>query len=166
MYDYHVADNMFTYSVIPDVVWMDRLKQESVWRAVDILTLYRAYGSITELNSDVALAQAINETGWFQSDAWELRFNPCGLGITGSNVKGPDLKSIENGIQSHYAHLCCYYFTQPDCPACKLGWKEPRHSFHDGLVSIADLVTGPHKWAETHDYPQRIVKVLNSVANG
>lgn len=170
MYQYSVNDSMFSYYVIPTEEWTKQIIKNGqaknpllINEVVEIVQCYRAYGLITMLNSDIMIAQAIVETGWFTSSLWVERRNPAGLGITQSGVQGLNYLTIRRGIQTHVAHVCAYFYAKENCPSCELSWPDVRHWFHDDLEKIADFTSGLHKWATAPNYPEKIVQVANNV---
>lgn len=62
------------------------------------------------IRGDVALAQAIVETGFFRYGATVdyKQNNFCGLGTTSSSVKGAYFKTPEIGVRAHIQHLLVY----------------------------------------------------------
>lgn len=171
MYEYAADSSMFSYYVISSEKWTKSIISNAeaknpaiVQEVVEIVQTYRAYGLITLLNSDILISQAILETGWFTSTLWRQKRNPAGLGITGPGVPGIDYKSIKAGIQSHIAHVCCYFFDEVTCPACNLSWPDVRHRFHDNLETVADFTSGTHKWATDARYVSKMVDIVNSIA--
>jgi hypothetical protein len=55
----------------------------------------------TGFNADLILAQWGDETGWGTSEAWTQRFNPAGIGITGTGVAGDNYGSVAGGVQAY-----------------------------------------------------------------
>lgn len=117
------------------------------------------------LNPDLALAQACEECAYFTSDRWRRQHNPCGLGITDSDVPGHDFISAANGIQAHLEHLCCYAYRADECPAPhnpRTGL-DIRHHFHDGDPRLSHLQEPKpgRRWAEKPGYVARILAICN-----
>jgi hypothetical protein len=132
----------------------------------DAEAVVRAYFDLAPrvfINADLALAQCMLETGWLTSELFKTRRNMAGLGITGPGVLGEDFETIERGVQAHYAHLCCYTYTQADCPIERgLNWRDPRHFFHDGTPALSELKGAKHAWATDPGYIDKIVRLVNA----
>jgi hypothetical protein len=71
------------------------------------ITIGRRYG----IRGDIALCQAIIETGWFRyagSSVKDEDYNYCGLGVVKNGVKGSCFHSVEEGVTAHIQHLYAY----------------------------------------------------------
>lgn len=68
----------------------------------------RRYG----LRGDVALCQAIVETGWFKYTGGTAVtpecHNYCGLGVTGLGQRGAQFNTVADGVTAHLQHLYAY----------------------------------------------------------
>lgn len=62
------------------------------------------------LRADLALCQAITETGFFKygGDVVHNQNNFCGLGTTGGGVRGASFKTPQLGVRAHIQHLLAY----------------------------------------------------------
>lgn len=93
-----------------------------------LVQLYNKWGQIFGIRADMALAQAIKETGHFAYGGivqWTDN-NFCGLGATGSAAPA-QFKTAELGVIAHYAHLACYAFpTDLAIAQCSKTY-DPRH---------------------------------------
>lgn len=76
----------------------------------DIVNLYWAEAEREGVRPDIALAQALVETGYFGygGTVKPKQNNFCGLGTTGKKVKGAKFKSPEIGVRAHIQHLLAY----------------------------------------------------------
>lgn len=149
--------------------WADALRAHGSGEATLIAEIYHHYALELGLNADLALAQAVEETGWFSSALWLTRRNPCGLGITGPGVPGQDYQTPTAGIRAHLGHLCCYAYSRERCPVeDELFWGDPRHTFHDANPLLAHLQEEPpgRRWAEGPHYVANILAVLAVVGAG
>lgn len=79
------------------------------------LEIAEAYWDVAELygiRGDVALCQAIIETGWFKfMDGTAVtpdQFNFCGLGVTTKGMKGNSFSSLIEGVTAQIQHLYAY----------------------------------------------------------
>lgn len=73
----------------------------------------RRYG----IRGDVALCQAVIETGWFRFQGGTAvtpdQHNYCGLGVTRLGMKGHSFASVEEGVTAHIQHLFAYASRKP-----------------------------------------------------
>ena len=76
----------------------------------DIVNLYWVEAEREGVRPDIALAQALVETGFFGygGTVKPKQNNFCGLGTTGKKVKGAKFKSPEIGVRAHIQHLLAY----------------------------------------------------------
>ena len=76
----------------------------------DIVNLYWVEAEREGVRPDIALAQALVETGYFVygGTVKPKQNNFCGLGTTGKKVKGAKFKSPEIGVRAHIQHLLAY----------------------------------------------------------
>jgi len=153
--------------------WANALIERGADIPWEIAANYHDLAPDLGLNPDLALAQAVEETGWFKSELWLTRRNACGLGITGPGVLGLDYGSPQRGIMAHLAHLCCYVHTAESCPvrgehgSARPGG-DPRHWFHDGNPALSHLQEPKpgRRWAEGPDYVAHILAILAVVGRG
>ena len=79
---------------------------------LEIAEAYYEIGSRYGIRGDVALCQAIIETGWFKfQDGTAVtpdQYNFCGLGVTRLGVKGNAFSSIQEGVTAQIQHLYAY----------------------------------------------------------
>ena len=80
--------------------------------SLEIAEAYYEIGSRYGIRGDVALCQAIIETGWFKfCDGTAVtpdQNNFCGLGVTRLGVKGHAFSSIREGVTAQIQHLYAY----------------------------------------------------------
>lgn len=76
---------------------------------------YISIGAQLGLRGDIAVCQAIKETGWFKfgGDVKVSQNNFCGLGTTGGGVAGASFPTVKDGVMAHMQHLWAYITTQP-----------------------------------------------------
>ena len=76
----------------------------------DLVHYYYTEGEREGIRGDIALAQAMKETGFFAygGDVSPTQNNYCGLGATGSHEKGASFPSAEIGVRAHIQHLKAY----------------------------------------------------------
>ena len=80
----------------------------------EIAVQFAKQGSQYGIRGDVALCQAILETGWFKytgSAVTPEQNNFCGMGVTSPGVKGNSFGSVELGVKAHIQHLYAYSCT-------------------------------------------------------
>lgn len=75
----------------------------------------RAFHEIGErygIRGDIALCQAIIETGWFKFDSGTAvrpsQHNYCGLGVLKKGMRGHSFRSVEEGVTAQIQHLFAY----------------------------------------------------------
>lgn len=81
---------------------------------------YYQEGAIEGIRSDIALCQAIKETGWFCYGGTVVpeQNNYCGLGTTSATVKGHYFETPQLGVRAHLQHLLVY--AQKEAPVQEL----------------------------------------------
>lgn len=116
----------------------------------------RRYG----IRGDIALCQAILETGWFRFTGGTAvtmsQNNFCGLGVTQLGLKGHSFPTVEQGVTAHIQHLYAYACTEPLPKGEKL--IDPRFSrVMRGIAPTwADL---NRRWAANDHYADRIMGI-------
>lgn len=69
------------------------------------------------IRGDIALCQAILETGWFRFDKGTAvtpdMHNYCGLGVTRRGDTGCRFESVDDGVEAMLQHLYAYCCTDP-----------------------------------------------------
>lgn len=76
----------------------------------EIVRYYYEEAAVEGIRPDVALCQAIKETGFFNygGDVDPKQNNFCGLGATGNGAKGYSFVSPRRGVRAHIQHLAAY----------------------------------------------------------
>ena len=122
----------------------------------------RRYG----IRGDIALCQAIIETGWFRFDNGTAvrpeAHNYCGLGVKKRGDRGCSFKSVEEGVTAMIQHLYAY--------ACsgKLPKGErkidPRFDYVSrGCAPTWEKLAG--RWAMNPRYGKNIMKIYSGLAS-
>lgn len=121
-------------------------------------TVGRRYG----IRGDVALCQAVLETGWFRFSGGTAvtpdQHNYCGLGVTQLGMKGHKFKSVEEGVTAHIQHLYAYATRKPLPKGEKM--IDPRF----GLVprGVASSWTDLNRrWAANDHYGESILAIFS-----
>ncbi len=99
---------------------------ETMWRFVnkvnpdfpiEIARAYIEVGRRYGIRGDIALCQAVIETGWFRfADGTAVRpeqHNYCGLGVEKRGMTGCSFSSIEEGVTAQLQHLYAYAADTP-----------------------------------------------------
>lgn len=99
---------------------------ETMWRFVnkvnpdfpiEIAQAYIEVGRRYGIRGDIALCQAVIETGWFRfADGTAVRpeqHNYCGLGVEKRGMTGCSFNSIEEGVTAQLQHLYAYAADTP-----------------------------------------------------
>lgn len=120
--------------------------------ALEIVSLYQTLAPSVGIRAEIALAQALHETGFFKfpGRAQPDWHNPCGLGVGANPIpnrpNSADCRfpTWEEGIRAHLGHLIQYFDPTPDHRGgfCD---KDPRHGTHRNLPN--DLVSLVGTWA-------------------
>lgn len=83
----------------------------------EIASAFIEVGARYGIRGDIALCQAILETGWFRYEGGTKvtpdMHNYCGLGVTSLGVKGCSFSSVEEGVSAMFQHLYAYCCTDP-----------------------------------------------------
>ena len=76
----------------------------------EIVELYYKEAELEGIRADIALCQALLETGYFRygGDVKPHQNNFCGLGSVGGGEKGATFKTPEIGVRAHIQHLLVY----------------------------------------------------------
>ncbi len=80
----------------------------------ELVRYYYEEGAASGIRPDVALCQAIKETGCFAygKDVVPEQNNYCGLGATGKGYRGAYFATPQRGVRAHLQHLMAYATTQ------------------------------------------------------
>ncbi len=91
----------------------------------ELVDLYWEEAGRENIRPDIALAQSLVETGSYSygGDVQHKQNNFCGLGTTGSGVKGATFKTPQLGVRAHVQHLLAY--TQKKRPSTSI--VDPRY---------------------------------------
>lgn len=135
--------------------WIAAIRPHNARDAEEIVAAYRRYAPVIRYDANLAIAQAVIETGWFTEDRWTEARNPAGIGIYGDDVAGYHFGTIERGVQSHLALLNCYYGNgvDPWGPLTEAGYG----GFVKGFVRL-DQMNGVWAVPGTY-YAQTIVEI-------
>ena len=85
----------------------------------EIVQLYYEEAGAEGVRADIALCQALKETGFFAygGDVLPAQNNYCGLGATGNKAKGAYFATPQEGVCAHIQHLMAYATTErPHAP--------------------------------------------------
>ena len=110
----------------------------------DIVRYYYEEASLEGVRPDVALCQALKETGFFAygGDVSPQQNNFCGLGATGNHEPGYSFDTPQLGVRAHIQHLLVY--TQYERPKQKL--VDPRYAHV--VNNRPDLHGKVHHWTK------------------
>lgn len=82
----------------------------------EIAYAFADLGDLYGIRGDVALCQAVCETGWFRyanSGVTEESHNYCGLGVTRRGEAGCSFPTVADGVRAMLQHLYAYATTAP-----------------------------------------------------
>lgn len=132
--------------------------------ATEIAEAYLRVGDRYGIRGDIAICQAIIETGWFRfADGTAVTLdqnNYCGLGVTTRGIKGCSFDTIDDGTAAHIQHLYAYACRAPLPAGERL--LDPRFR----LVSrgIAPNWTDlSNRWAMNPNYGNQIIRLFNQL---
>lgn len=125
----------------------------------ELVDLYWQEAEREGVRPDLALAQALVETGFFRygGDVHHNQNNFCGLGTTGNGVKGASFKTPGIGVRAHIQHLLAY--TQKKRPSTKI--VDPRYELAHNIRlerGVVDTWYGLNgTWAMGSNYCEKIM---------
>ncbi len=127
--------------------------------AGEIVDLYWEEAEREGIRPDIALSQALLETGYFNFggavEPWQHNF--CGLGTIGNGVQGAAFKTPQEGVRAHIQHLLAY--SSHDLPKTKL--IDPRYDKAHNLRLEKGLITRwsglNWTWAMGGEYAEKII---------
>ena len=125
----------------------------------EIVDLYWEEAGREGIRPDMALSQALLETGYFNFggsvEPWQ--HNYCGLGTIGSGVQGAAFRTPQEGVRAHIQHLLAY--CSHDLPKTKL--IDPRYDKAHNLRLQKGLITKwsglNWTWAMGGEYAEKII---------
>lgn len=166
------------------------VKQRSTNKKIDeIITEYYAAGSLTGLNANLAIAQAVHETGWFNS-FWCLEHNNmAGIGVTGEQsiykpidttywvydaaqamwIRGNKFNTVKEGVIAHCGRMLAYALKDEETTVIQkeyidvaLKHRPLRSDFRGIAKTIADFST---RWAPSPIYHERIIRIYRMLTD-
>lgn len=132
----------------------------------DIARAFYDIGRRYGIRGDVALCQAVIETGWFRFSGGTAvtpdQHNYCGLGVTSLGVKGHAFESVEEGVTAHMQHLYAYATRLPLPKGERV--VDPRFTLvRRGVASSwTDL---NRRWAANDHYGESIMALFERLLN-
>ena len=131
----------------------------------EIVAFYWAEAQREGVRPDIALAQALVETGYFGfgGTVKPKQNNFCGLGTTGKKVKGAKFKTPELGVRAHIQHLLAYSAKKK--PSTKI--VDPRYELAHAIRSergFVDKWSGLQgTWAMGSQYCEKIMVIYQAM---
>lgn len=118
------------------------------------------------IRGDIALCQAIIETGWFRFDNGTAvspdSHNYCGLGVSKRGDKGCAFDSVEDGVKAMIQHLYAYASHDKLPKGEKI--IDPRFGYvKRGSAKSWEALAG--KWAMNPKYGKNILNLYESMLN-
>lgn len=116
------------------------------------------------IRGDIALCQAIIETGWFRFDNGTAvkakSHNYCGLGVKKRGDKGCSFSNVEEGVTAMIQHLYAYACAKQLPDGEKI--VDPRFSFvNRGCAKTWEKLAG--RWAMNPRYGKNILKIYDGL---
>lgn len=131
----------------------------------EIVAFYWAEAQREGVRPDIAMAQALVETGYFGfgGTVKPKQNNFCGLGTTGKKVKGAKFKTPELGVRAHIQHLLAYSAKKK--PSTKI--VDPRYELAHAIRSergFVDKWSGLQgTWAMGSNYCEKIMVIYQAM---
>lgn len=128
----------------------------------EIAETYHRVGSIYGIRADLAICQAILETGWFRFSGGTAveshQYNYCGLGVLATGMEGCCFTTMEAGVTAQFQHLYAYATRKP-LPEGEL-LVDPRFDqVQRGVAPEWEKLNG--RWAANRQYSKRILEVYH-----
>lgn len=130
-------------------------------------TIAEAFISVGErygIRGDIALCQAILETGWFRFSGGTAvtpdQHNYCGMGVTKGGMKGASFDTVEQGVEAMLQHLYAY--------CCKEKLPEDV-TLLDPRFRLVERGCAPSweglsmRWAMNPNYGRDILRIYNAL---
>lgn len=129
-----------------------------------IAEAFISVGTRYGIRGDVALCQAILETGWFKYEGGTAvtpeMHNYCGLGVTRLGLKGCEFETVEQGVAAMLQHLYAYCCTDPLPEGEEL--LDPRFALvARGCAATWEDLSG--RWAMNPAYGTNILSIYSSL---
>lgn len=144
-------------------------KNPAVAKSVlDMVLLYLSEGKAEGVRGDIAFAQSCLETGNFTfsgSAVTLFQNNFCGMGVTGSGVKGDSFGTPQIGIRAQVQHLKAYASTDALKNACI----DPRFRYVTrGCAEYVEWLGQKENpagkgWAAGAGYGEKILSILKGI---
>ncbi len=115
------------------------------------------------LRGDIAVCQAIVETGWFRYEGSAVEpehHNYCGLGVVTNGEEGEGFATVEDGVRAHLQHLYAYSCTR------QIPGREPLVDPRFSLVSRGCATTWEGlsgRWAMNDAYGATILRIYSQI---
>ncbi len=124
------------------------------------INLSNRYG----IRGDIALCQAIVETGWFRYEGSAVKphhHNYCGLGVVTNGVEGEGFATVEDGVRAHLQHLFAYSSVRSIPSREQL--VDPRFKLVTrGCATTWEDLSG--RWAMNDAYGELIMRIYQQIA--
>ena len=133
--------------------------------AEELVQYYYEEAEKEGIRPDAAFAQALKETGYFNYGGTVTpdQNNYCGLGTTGTTVKGAYFTNARLGVRAHIQHLLAYSSVRP--PRERI--VDPRYSLVRSAYSTSTIDTWEGlngRWAVPgKNYGQEILQILDNI---
>lgn len=129
---------------------------------LELVQEYLDQGKRWGIRADVAIFQAIVETGWFRFEGGTAvtpdDHNYCGLGVTRRGAKGCVFATVADGVSAHLQHLWAYATDRP----LPDGWElvDPRFRYVRRGIAPTWQSLGSGAWATSTNYPSLILRLF------
>lgn len=132
----------------------------------EVAEAFYSVGERYGIRGDIALCQAIIETGWFRFDNGTAvkpnSHNYCGLGVRKRGDKGCKFRNVEEGVTAMIQHLYAYACSKNLPKGEKV--VDPRFSFvKRGSAKTWEKLAG--RWAMNPRYGKNILQVYSGLTD-
>ncbi|MGE4589057.1 MAG: glucosaminidase domain-containing protein [Acidaminococcaceae bacterium] len=124
----------------------------------EIVRFYYKESAREGVRADLALCQALLETGFFKfgGTVKANQNNFCGLGTLSKSVAGASFRTPEIGVRAHIQHLLAYSTERKP----KTGIVDPRYNLVHKMRKTSGYLTTWHSlngnWAMSNEYSEKI----------
>ena len=131
----------------------------------NLVHLYYVEAELEGIRPDIAICQAIKETGvWnYGGDVVPEQNNYCGLGTTGGGVRGEYFATPQLGVRAHIQHLLAYSSTRrPTMPVVDPRYGIVRQAYGSRTLGTWQDLNG--RWAVPgRYYGQEILSMFRDI---
>lgn len=129
---------------------------------LNLANYYIENGNVEGVRGDLAFAQSILETGWFNfegSSVSPTQNNFAGIGATDGGVSGHSFSNPREGVLAQIQHLKAYASNEE----LKTNLVDPRYHYVNPKGVAPTLKDLQGRWASGSDYAEKIVQIYQEM---